>query len=77
MAQVGWRLDTSHQDMCGALMGLHSQLELREVWGWRKGQWETFREFSGAPVTLRVGGGGRELGVCVTFTVLCLYTMKG
>lgn len=39
-----------------------------------KGPVETFREVSG---TLRVGGGGRELGVCVTFIVLCLYTMKG
>lgn len=56
-------------------MGLHSQVELREVWG--KGQWETFREVSGTPVTPRMGEGGRDLGACVTFIVLSLYTMKG
>lgn len=58
-------------------MGLQSQLELREVWGWGKGQWETSREVSGTPVTPRVGGSGRDLDACVTFIVLRLYTMKG
>lgn len=73
MVQVGWTLDISYQDMCEALMGLHSWLEVREVWGWGRHQWET-SETSG---TLRMGGGDRKLGMCVIFIVLCLYTMKG